>query len=208
MIVTFLIGSTMNNLFSDDENDEGSSNPQLTINEHYAKAFEYRKEREELERRKCFIYIYLLNLIIFCCFSLVKVKYGSDYDPDASNSEFSTDSESAESEDEDGEELTPVVDAAILRTLARIRKKDPAIYDSEKNIYGGEILPYILWLQNELTLFIEEQERLHSTIPKTNTKQTKPNKKVCLVTFVRSSTQKCLVFSNLGETFNCSSSQS
>ena len=69
--------------------------------------------------------------------SLVKAKYGSDYDPDASDSEFSTDSESAESEDEEGEELTPVVDAAILRTLARIRKKDPAIYDSQKNIYGG-----------------------------------------------------------------------
>jgi protein KRI1 len=46
----------MNNLFSD---DEGGSNPQLTINEHYAKAFEYKKDREELERRKCFyIYIY------------------------------------------------------------------------------------------------------------------------------------------------------
>ena len=54
MILTFLHGSTMNNLFSDDESAEGGSNPQLTINEHYAKAFEYRKEREELERRKCF----------------------------------------------------------------------------------------------------------------------------------------------------------
>lgn len=80
---------------------------------------------------------------------LVKAKYGSDYDPDASDSEFSTDSESAESEDEDGEELTPVVDAAILRTLARIRKKDPAIYDSEKNIYGGERLLYMLWPQTD-----------------------------------------------------------
>ena len=40
-----------------------------------------------------------------------------------------------------------MVDAAILRTLARIRKKDPAIYDSEKNIYGGERLSYILSLQ-------------------------------------------------------------
>lgn len=69
----------------------------------------------------------------------MKAKYGSDYDPDASDSEFSTDSESAESEDEEGEELTPVVDAAILRTLARIRKKDPAIYDSQKNIYGGAL---------------------------------------------------------------------
>ena len=77
----------------------------------------------------------------------MKAKYGSDYDPDASDSEFSTDSESAESEDEDGEELTPVVDAAILRTLARIRKKDPNIYDSEKNIYGGKRFPYMLWPQ-------------------------------------------------------------
>jgi hypothetical protein len=64
----------------------------------------------------------------------VKAKYGSDCDTDP---EFSTDSESAESEDENGEELTFVVDAAILRTLARIKKKDPAIYDSQKNIYGG-----------------------------------------------------------------------
>lgn len=64
----------------------------------------------------------------------MKAKYGSDYDTDP---EFSTDSESAESEDENGEELTSVVDAAILRTLARIKKKDPAIYDSQKNIYGG-----------------------------------------------------------------------
>jgi protein KRI1 len=38
----------MNQLFSDDE-DTGKDH-QLTINEHYAKAFEYRKEREELER--------------------------------------------------------------------------------------------------------------------------------------------------------------
>lgn len=48
----------MNNLFSDDEDTQGGSKSQLTINEHYAKAFEYRKEREELERRKFFkIYI-------------------------------------------------------------------------------------------------------------------------------------------------------
>jgi len=44
----------MNNLFSDDEDAAGGSKSQLTINEHYAKAFEYKKEREELERRKYF----------------------------------------------------------------------------------------------------------------------------------------------------------
>jgi protein KRI1 len=34
-------------LLDSDSEDEH----QLTINEHYAKAFEYRKEREELEKR-------------------------------------------------------------------------------------------------------------------------------------------------------------
>jgi protein KRI1 len=66
----------------------------------------------------------------------VKAKYGSDFEE--GDLEESTESESAESEDEEGEELTPAVDAAILRTLARIRKKDPAIYDSGKNIFGGK----------------------------------------------------------------------
>ncbi len=70
-------------------------------------------------------------------FRLVKAKYGSDYNPNTRDSEFSTDSESAESEDEDGEELTPTMDAAILRTLARIKKKDPTIYDGSKNVFGG-----------------------------------------------------------------------
>jgi hypothetical protein len=40
-----------NLLFSDDEESDGGRDVQLNINDHYAKAFEYRKEREELERR-------------------------------------------------------------------------------------------------------------------------------------------------------------
>ncbi|KAH9888481.1 KRI1-like family C-terminal-domain-containing protein [Cubamyces lactineus] len=87
----------------------------LTINEHYAKAFEYRKEREELAK--------------------LKEKYGSDVDEDEEDDE---DSEEAESEDEDGEELTPAVDAAILRTLARIKRKDPSIYEQGKDIFEEE----------------------------------------------------------------------
>ncbi|KAK0502995.1 KRI1-like family C-terminal-domain-containing protein [Armillaria luteobubalina] len=102
-------------MLSDSESDNESSH-QLTINEHYAKAFQYRKEREELEK--------------------LKAKYGSDAEEDEEEEE--TDSESAESEDEDGEELTPAVDAAILRTLARIKRKDPDIYKSEKSIFGEE----------------------------------------------------------------------
>ncbi|KAG0708658.1 KRI1-like family C-terminal-domain-containing protein [Suillus ampliporus] len=88
----------------------------LTINEHYAKAFEYKKEREELS-------------------NVLKEKYGSDFEE---HEDEETDSEDAESEDENGEELTPAVDAAILRTLARIKKKDPAIYNAEKSIFEEE----------------------------------------------------------------------
>ncbi|PBK77884.1 hypothetical protein ARMSODRAFT_924095 [Armillaria solidipes] len=123
-------------MLSDSESDDESTH-QLTINEHYAKAFQYRKEREELEK--------------------LKAKYGSDAEEDDDDEE-ETDSESAESEDEDGEELTPAVDAAILRTLARIKRKDPDIYNSEKSIFG------------------EEQTRSVALQPKsrTKTKQSKP----------------------------------
>jgi protein KRI1 len=65
----------------------------------------------------------------------VKEKYGSDAEEDDEISD--TDSEDAESEDEHGEELTPAVDAAILRTLARIKRKDPAIYNSKTDVFEG-----------------------------------------------------------------------
>ncbi|KAH9961622.1 KRI1-like family-domain-containing protein [Russula compacta] len=98
---------------SEDENDLH----RLTINEHYAKAFQYRKEREELVK--------------------LKEKYGSDADTDDPSSD-DPDSESDESEDEDGEELTPALDAAILRTLARIKARDPHIYDASRNVFEEE----------------------------------------------------------------------
>ncbi len=82
-----------------------------------------------------------------------------DYDSNASGSELHTDSESAESEDENGEELTPTVDAAILKTLARIKKRDPAIYDSSKNIFGGVLCQvHIVWY----LIFVEEQGKVTS----------------------------------------------
>ncbi|KAI0317422.1 KRI1-like family C-terminal-domain-containing protein [Amylostereum chailletii] len=96
---------------SDEEQDFDT----FTINQHYAKAYEYRKEREELAK--------------------LKEKYGSDAE---SGDDDYSDSESDESEDEDGEELTPAVDAAILRTLARIKHKDPEIYDAKKEVFNEE----------------------------------------------------------------------
>ncbi|KAI0937833.1 hypothetical protein AcW1_003888 [Taiwanofungus camphoratus] len=109
-------------MFSEDSDAENIHEPtlndnihSLTINEYYAKAYEYRKEREELAK--------------------LKEKYGADLDEEDVDED---DSEEAESEDEDGEDLTPAVDAAILRTLARIRRKDPSIYEQDKDIFEEE----------------------------------------------------------------------
>ncbi|PFH51649.1 hypothetical protein AMATHDRAFT_74825 [Amanita thiersii Skay4041] len=122
---------------SEPESTDSDDLHQFTINDHYAKAYQHRKEREELQK--------------------LKDKYGSDFEEEGPTDE-STDSESAESEDEDGEELTPAVDAAILRTLARIKNKDPTIYNSEKQIFGEE--------QSKITSIVQNN--------KTRNKQSKP----------------------------------
>ena len=67
----------------------------------------------------------------------MKEKYGSDVDEN--DLEDSEDSEEDTTEDEHGEELTPALDAAILRTLARIKRKDPNIYDSNKDVFEGAV---------------------------------------------------------------------
>ena len=56
---------------------------------------------------------------------------------DTSNS--SEEDEDAETEDEDGDDLTPAADVALLKTLARIQKKDPSIYDNSKPIFDGNL---------------------------------------------------------------------
>ncbi|KIM31167.1 hypothetical protein M408DRAFT_65240 [Serendipita vermifera MAFF 305830] len=99
-------------LSDDDSHSSGDESiHQLTINEHFAKAYKVKKEREELQQ--------------------LKEKYGSD----AELEDEETDSEEDESEDEEGEELTPAMDVALLRTLAMIRSKNPAIYDASKNVF-------------------------------------------------------------------------
>ena len=59
-------------LFSDDEDPNVV---QLTINEHYAKAFEYKKEREELERREC-SYTSFINNLFLKKFSQSEIRLG------------------------------------------------------------------------------------------------------------------------------------
>lgn len=74
----------------------------------------------------------------------VKDKYGSDYE----EGDEDEDSEEGVTEDEDGEELTPAVDAAILRTLARIKRKDPAIYEQGKDVFEGALILFLLLCSN------------------------------------------------------------
>ncbi|WFD44326.1 Kinetochore protein Spc24 [Malassezia psittaci] len=49
-----------------------------------------------------------------------------------------SESESDETEDEEGEQLTPQVDAAILRTLQKIRSRDPEVYDPAARVFDKE----------------------------------------------------------------------
>lgn len=49
--------------------------------------------------------------------------------------ESDSDSEEGGDEDEDGDELTAAADVAIFKTLAKIRNKDPVIYQSDVNVF-------------------------------------------------------------------------
>lgn len=42
-------------------------------------------------------------------------------------------------EDSDAELVTPEVDVAILRTLARIRQKDPLVYEDGRQVFDGTL---------------------------------------------------------------------
>jgi protein KRI1 len=67
--------------------------------------------------------------------STVREKYGSDAELSDEEEEESTDSEEGEPEDEDGELVTPQVDAQIFKTIAMIRNKDPSIYTPDVRFF-------------------------------------------------------------------------
>jgi len=93
-----------------------------------------RNARSSLSVRHHHVVVCHTRLFSLTFVFAVKEKYGSDADTDDLDAD---DSESDESEDEDGEELTPALDAAILRTLARIKAQDPGIYDTGRNVFEG-----------------------------------------------------------------------
>lgn len=50
---------------------------------------------------------------------------------------MSDDDETETDEDEDGLELTPELDAQILKTIAHIRSKSDVIYKDDTKFFGG-----------------------------------------------------------------------
>lgn len=96
----------------DAHSDDGTDRDGFRINKEYAARFQHNKERAELHQ--------------------LQEKYGKEKGDDESSS-------SDETEDEDGEQMTADVDAAILSTLAKIRRKDESIYEASKRIFEGKI---------------------------------------------------------------------
>lgn len=91
---------------------EAPDEQQLSINQSYAERYQHNKRRVHLEQ--------------------LQQKYGDENEgSDESDSEDVT-------EDEDGEQLTPQVDAAILRTLQRIREKGSDLYDADNRVFDAE----------------------------------------------------------------------
>ncbi|TNY18993.1 KRI1-like family C-terminal-domain-containing protein [Rhodotorula diobovata] len=101
---------------SDDERDS-SAPPDLAfkVNDAFAEKYDQKKRTEELSK--------------------LQDKYGKDFqlgdDDEDDETDYSTD-------DDDAELVTPEVDAAILRTLAKIRAKDPSVYDDGRNVFEEE----------------------------------------------------------------------
>ncbi|GAA5832203.1 hypothetical protein JCM11251_004278 [Rhodosporidiobolus azoricus] len=98
---------------SGSESDGDDLNLSFKVNEQFANKYDTKKRGEELSK--------------------LQDKYGKDY-------QFSDedDSEDLSDDDEDAEFVTPEVDAAILATLAKIRAKDPSVYESGRNVFDEE----------------------------------------------------------------------
>ena len=89
----------------------------FTINKEFAERYLHNKQRAEIHQ--------------------LEAKYGKDALTD-DDQDSETDSESDVTEDEDGDQINAHVDAAIFRTLQRIRNKDAALYDSKTDIFAQE----------------------------------------------------------------------
>lgn len=99
------------NTLLDEEDGDVDVNAEWTVNESFAKRFTHNKQREDLHR-------------------LQELKKRGMAGSDSDDSE-------SEDEDEDGK-LSAKTDFQIFETLAKIKKKDPAIYQPEVKFYDDE----------------------------------------------------------------------
>lgn len=90
----------------------------FTINKDFAERYLHNKQRAEIHQ--------------------LEAKYGKDALDSDDDGDSETDSESDVTEDEDGDQINANVDAAIFRTLQRIRNKDAELYDSKTDIFAQE----------------------------------------------------------------------
>mmetsp|Transcript_27595 Transcript_27595/g.41758 ORF Transcript_27595/g.41758 Transcript_27595/m.41758 type:complete len:736 (-) Transcript_27595:415-2622(-) len=101
---------TKSSLFDDTPNEEAFKVQKFKVNKEFAKEYESRKQKEELQNAQA-----------------------QGFEDELSSSE-------EESEDEDGDLLTPAVDVSILKAINAIRKKDESIYDPNKKFYDAEVV--------------------------------------------------------------------
>lgn len=120
---------------SDSERDSSpgsssSSAAKLTVNESYANRFEHNKQRAELHQLEEKYGKRAAEILIGKRNDDAEGSGGSDDDSDESSED--------ETEDEEGEQVTAEVDAAILRTLAKIRSGDASIYNADARVFDEE----------------------------------------------------------------------
>lgn len=120
--------STMNLAGSDDEDVS------FGVNKTFAAAYETKKRTEELSKRES-PRLAPSQLHPSSPSLPVQDKYGANY----TLSDEESEEEDLSSEDSDAELVTPAVDVAILRTLARIRQKDPLVYEDGRQVFDGPL---------------------------------------------------------------------
>lgn len=107
------VAPSKQSLLDDEEGEEELETAELKVNEDFAKRFEHNKRREELHR--------------------LQEKYGKGAKLDVGPEE--NDSEDEEEENEDG--FAPQkTEEQFLETLVRIKRRDPAIYDTQQKLYS------------------------------------------------------------------------
>ncbi|KAJ3091889.1 hypothetical protein HK102_012811 [Quaeritorhiza haematococci] len=122
----------------DSDGEENSEPFRLTINESFAKKYEHKKRQEELSQLRD---KYGEEEAVLAMKLDRKQRRPRRYEEEAEDDyddEDDEDSESDEEEDEVGELVTPEVDAQILKTIAKIRSRDPSVYDSQTNFFTEE----------------------------------------------------------------------